>query len=534
MLTEKPESSYERDKFFTSANNAELAVIGIYNVLPTIYADKDGMAIPCSDDTYYINGTTSDNGQRDLTHYRIKTTNTWVSSVWEGKYKVIDRANYTISGIETMPGWQSDTRLLRLIAEARFLRAQSAFDLVRYWGDVPFKTEYTSDYESAYCPRTDREEIYNQIVDDLGFAAQYLPWADASSTPERASQGAARGMLMRVLLTRAGYSLRMNGRLERPDGPVRRACFQGVVDQWKAFEENGVHDFHAEGYEGLFKGFSAGITDNRESLFEVSFLDTKTNGVWGSRIGPAVAAPNISPSETGNYMGRANAMYRVVPEWKNFYHADDKRRDVAICTHNHRWDEPTRSHVMAEQKNPRNWYPGKWRREWMPLGYIDPNKTSVNFCVLRYADVVLMAAEAYAELGDAPTAWQLINRVRNRAGAPEVDSRNFAEHYKAPKVYDLPYLSEADESAKVLTALYWERGFELAFEGQRKFDLIRWGILADALKYFGEHTDTRVNGSTVNYPAGSNFVKGKHELLPIPLDELQSNSALGGINNPLY
>ena len=66
--------------------------------------------------------------------------------VWEGKYNIVNRANYTIAGIESMPGWQNSTTLLRLIAEAKFLRAQSALDLVRYWGDVPFKTEPTRPY----------------------------------------------------------------------------------------------------------------------------------------------------------------------------------------------------------------------------------------------------------------------------------------------------------------------------------------------------------------------------------------------------
>lgn len=531
-LTEKPDSYYERDDFFTTEAKAEMAVLGIYNVLSDIYADKDGMATPCSDDTYYISGTTSDDGQRDLAHFSIRSTNSLIESVWAGKYTQINRANYTVSGIESMRGWQTNRRLLRLLGEARFLRAQAAFDLARYWGDVPFKTIHTDGYGEAYGPRVSRDEIYRQVIEDLDFAKENMPWADEIGTPERAGQGAARALLMRVLLTRAGYSLGADGSFTRPSGQVRRECFEKVVAEWEAFVEKGYHDFCPQGYTGLFKGFSAGTLDTKESLFEVAFLDEKTKGVWGTRNGPLVAAPVIAPSESGSYMGRANAMFRVVPEWKNFFAEGDERRDVMVCTYSYSWNAELKNHVKNEQKNVKNWYPGKWRREWMPLGYFDPNRTSVNYCMLRYADAVLMAAEAYNELGDTQKAWELVNSVRSRSGAPAVeDAAGYKAAYKAPKVYDLPYIADVDEAGKVRTALYWERGFELAFEGQRKFDLIRWGFLGEALKLFGDKTDSRVKE---NYVAGSRFVKGKHELFPVPLDEIQINPYFDGKNNPGY
>ena len=209
-------------------------------------------------------------------------------------------------------------------------------------------------------------------------------------------------------------------------------------------------------------------------------------------------------------------------------------------------------------------YPGKWRREWMAPGFVDPNHTGVNYCPLRYADVVLMAAEAYNEINDTPKAWELLNDVRARAHATEINSSNYASLMKAPKVYDLPFISDGDEAGKFRTALYWERAFETAYEGQRKFDLIRWGVLGDALRAAQTYIegweeganlfkDVDKNGkptkleegespavwdpvvwATQNYVAGHNFVDGKHELLPIPLAEIQSNAQLNGENNPGY
>ena len=167
----------------------------------------------------------------------------------------------------------------------------------------------------------------------------------------------------------------------------------------------------------------------------------------------------------------------------------------------------------------------------MPGGFVDPNNTGVNYCPLRFADVVLMAAEAYNETGNTPEAWKLLNMVRERAKATPITDANYSSLMKAPQVYDLPYIQDGDAAGKFRTALYWERGFELAFEGQRKYDLLRWGILGDALKFFQGNMDKTLKGK---YVAGDKFVKGQHELFPIPLGELQANPALNNQNNTGY
>ena len=186
ILEENPDSYYQRKDFFVNASNAELAVMGIYNVLPTIYGDKDGMSLPCSDDTYYVNGTTSD-PRRDIAHYVLKPSNTWVYNVWKGKYEGVNRANYAIDGIEGMKGFRNDDNLKKLVGEARFLRAQATFDLVRYWGDVPFKTVYSDGYEMSYLPRTDREDIYEQIIEDLEYAKSNFCLLYTSPSPRDCS-----------------------------------------------------------------------------------------------------------------------------------------------------------------------------------------------------------------------------------------------------------------------------------------------------------------------------------------------------------
>ena len=533
-LTEKPTSYYEKDTYFQTADQAKMSVVGIYDCLATNnHYGQFEMAMPASDDTYYIQGTGTDNTRRDIAHYMVKSTNTWIADLWKYKYMGIDRANFAIEGIENMAGYEEDTSLKELVAQAKFLRAFLAFDLEKYWGDVPFKTDYTAGYESAFNGRISREEIYDYIIEDLDFAKENLQKGSASLSPEIPSQGAAHAMLMRVYLQRAGYSLQQDGSLNRPADDKRKAYFDAVIAEWTAFQNKGYHNFHPGGYLKLFQGYSGGVLNSMENLWEIAFNPTGSgykdnSGTWATYNGPAVEAPGKgAPAES---MGRANAFFRVLPVWKDFFEANDERRDVMVCTYQYKWDADKKAHKLVENKKLTDWYPGKWRREWMPKGFVDPNNTGVNYCPLRYADVVLMAAEAYNEIGNTPEAWRLLNEVRHRAGATETNS---LQAYKAaqPNLYELPYFNSGDEADNFRTALYWERGFELAFEGQRKYDLLRWGILGDALKLFQSKMDKSLKGK---YVAGDKFIKGKHELFPIPLGELQANPALKNQNNPGY
>lgn len=573
-LTEKPTSFYEMDTYFTTADKAKMAVIGIYDCLAAEGSyGQYVMPFASSDDMYMVRGTaTGDGTRRDISHYALTSSNTWVASVWNYIYEGIDRANTAIAGIEKMPGYENSDELKELVAQARFLRAFLAFDLVRYWGDVPFKTTSTGSFGDTAQPRTEREKIYDQIIIDLDFAKIHLKPGNEVASSEVPCRGAARALLMRVYLQRAGYSLdRTTRTLTRPDDATRKNYFDAVIEEWKAFGTEGYHNFYGAGYEELFKNYSKLVLNNQESLWEIAFEPNngqKDNaGYWATYNGPLVDAPDAgSGAANQNFFGRANAFFIVLPYWGDFYDDNDVRRDVNFVDYVYRWVKKDKAQVKMSvcQEISKNMYryPGKWRREWMALGFVDPNHTGVNYCPLRYADVVLMAAEAYNEINDTPKAWELLNDVRARAHATEINSSNYASLMKAPKVYDLPFISDGDEAGKFRTALYWERAFETAYEGQRKFDLIRWGVLGDALRAAQTYIegweeganlfkDVDKNGkptkleegespavwdpvvwATQNYVAGHNFVDGKHELLPIPLAEIQSNAQLNGENNP--
>lgn len=537
ILDETPSSGYDRDTFFDSVDRVESAVLGVYGAISN--SNHYGwyqMSLPASDDMYLTNRTSNDNQIHDIVHYSLSSSNAWVQILWQQKYIALNRANLAIAGVEAMKDYPQEKRLLELDAELRFLRAFVSFDLVVNWGDVPYKTSSTDDYASAFGPRCDRQQIYDTIISDLEFAAENLPW-QVSNSPERPGQGAARAMLMRVMMQRAGYSLSNDGTLSRPEENERTALFRKVLAQWKIFETEGFHGFHPGGYVEYFMNTSAGIANPVETLWEISMTHEqgRLNGsAWGVYNGPAVAAPTgISATEATGYMGRANGFFIVLPEWKDFYEESDVRRDVNICEYQLAWNATEKIHEKKARPNT-SWYVGKWRREWMSPESWNKNMNygDVNYCPLRYADVVLLAAEAANEVGESSLAWELINRVRVRAGAIPVNNSNYEVIMAPVKAHlTLTYIDDSTDSGKIKTLLYFERGRELAYEGQRKYDLIRWGVLGDALRLFGRMTILN-SKNTPMYPAFRNFTDGKNELLPIPLKELQSNPLLEGRNNP--
>lgn len=529
ILTEKPVNVYEKDDFFIREENAEMAVIGVYAGVTGDYN------LWASDDIYYPNRTENDNGQSALCHYISTPANQSINSAWKNRYTALNRANYTIDGIQQMKGYRDNKKLQSLAAEVMFLRALVSFDLVRMWGDVPYTTEYSKNYEDTYKPRTDRQIIYDQIISDLDYAKKHLVWADNSSSPERATQGSARALLMRVQLHRAGYSLQMNGKLERPDEDKRKNYLNAVIEEWEAFQEEGgnFHGFYEDtenSYEALFKSFSAEKLNSKESLFEIAYQYPNRKGNFGTMIGVPVGQPVIASNEQNSVMGRAANQFQCLPEWNDFFEEADQRRQVMVAMHTWDWNTEQHTHVRREVTNTA--YVGKWRREWMPLGYDDPNSSNANFCYIRYGEIVLTAAEAYNELGNTAKAWELINMIRKRAKATELSLSNYKSLMKAPKVWDLNFIDDSDETGKIRTVLFWERAFELAYEGVRKYDLIRWGIFKETLQLFGQKTVANQKG--IYYPAGNNFQTGKHELFPIPEDEMLINYKLNNKNNPGY
>ena len=518
LLTETPDSMLSSAELFSDLDKAQLALNGVYASLShNSHYGQYEMAVGASDDMYCTKSGSADGLFRDISFYRFNSANKYLEALWFNKYEGLNRANHVLKNLKLMNEYaDNNEEALRIEGEACFLRALLAFDLVKYWGDVPFKTEI-SDKNNVLSPKVSKDIIFNQIIEDLNTAKANLKWSTAQTNPERATQGAARALLMRVQLFFAGYSLNSSATdgssLTRPADDVRNELFKAVEQEYEEFVLNGSFHILNENYLTLWQNYSKGVIEPKESIFEIGFFsqndysDSPGSGMWGQFMGPQ--------SDVKSSYGRANAFYYVLPEWKNYYQTTDVRRDVNICPY--RIDASnTLVNVSANYPTP-----GKWRRDWCGFKYT--NNTDVNYVFLRFADVLLMAAEAKNELGKTAEAIALINQVRSRAKAPLIntDLSNYNALFKSPKVLDLNYngenlITDSDIQGKIRTALFWERGFELCYEGNRKYDLIRWGILYESVML---HKNT----PSTHFLGWQYIKKGQHELFPIPLKEFEYN-----------
>jgi len=523
-LEEDPYSLYAAETYFDNTEDAKKAALGVYEIMASqnTYGFYMSLVFDIDSDLAYMEGTGFSNDNRTLAHYNFATGHNYITEAWRALYEGINRANLVIANIPQMDMFANGSEaekieLRRCLAEAKFLRGLYYFDLVRLYGDVPLKTDYTKATDDMKSARTDKEEIYDQIIQDMTEAIPDIPEASEKPLDERISRGAAKGILARVYLGRGGYSLRQNGQMERPSNYL--TCYEEARRLTKEIIDGGQHALNTS-YETIFRNYCELKLEPKESMFEVAFFNPSGarpySGYIGSWNSPLTAA--------GAVYGRANAFFRIIPTLYDKYDPADQRKDIAIARY-----EINGSSQKVDLSNPilanvRKWTPGKWRRDWQGTEPKDLNNTDINWVLLRYSDVLLMYAEAENEINgpgansDGSAYWYL-NMVRRRGFGVPVDQPSATA--------DLPSgLSKEEFFEKIVE----ERTFELCYEGFRKFDLIRWNRLGTSLRAAQED----LNAIYGNFPyiAGNYFTDNKHELYPIPQKERDINQNL--TQNPNY
>lgn len=409
--------------------------------------------------------------------------------VWNNRYKTIARANLVINN--TSP--DLDVRD-RVVAEAKFFRAWAYFDLVRFYGDVPFTIDPISTDVEAFeiaSVRTPSVEIYNQMEQDLLDAEAVLPATWSGGNAGRASSGAAKGMLAKVYLTWAGAPLNDTSK------------FQLAAD--KAAEVvNGSGTFGYALEEVYIDAFQTKLSE--ESLFQIQ-------GIAGLGVlqGGSLLGITTFPRGLGGILGanwRGNALSRPTPDLVKAFEPEDLRLQTGIFS--------TISNGDGVEGNFDPHYYKYVELDFLLAGFV-MNDGDVNQQVLRYADVLLMYAEALNEVG-SPTqaAYDAINEVRDRAG--------------------LTPLSGLDQSS-FREAVYLERRLELFAEGGRRFDLIRWGRYVSTMETFRDAQITVQdfpNPATETTTLIEKNIQPHHVLLPIPQGGLDILLTDENLQNPGY
>lgn len=527
----------EKEKYMRNATEAESVLLGVYENLT-----KDhmyGWHLSC----YFTLGTDqADVEGSGLASWRAMASNvyspteSYVQQTWQALYNAIYDANDFIEGLSVaVKNFETDEQknlAAIYMAEARALRAQFYFELVRWWGNVVLmkSTEDSSLHPSKYV-QSSPEEVYEFIEEDLKYAIDILPYASEDTyradNSFRISKGAALGLLAKVYATWAGYPVRDESKWEK------------AASTAKILVESGRHGL-LEDYEQLWKNTCNSVWDPTESLMEVSFYSPVATGNDPvGRIGKwnGTAAKDGS----GTYI-KIPANWKVLPSflanWKDS--AKDLRWGISVADYLYEKasegkavktqivaGETFRDAMAKEYKDRSNKYnnaltPAKWDlNKYAENHFADANFSTVNWYFLRYADVLLLYAEALNEWQKAPTAeaYAAVNMVRRRAFGKPVGTPDATCDLPSGLSYETFQQAVRDE-----------RSYELCFEGHRRQDLVRWGIYYDTIMKAAEDLAQWQEAAPSVYVIAEKTVKGKHELLPIPQRDLDLMK--GCVQNP--
>ncbi len=405
------------------------------------------------------NGGTDGIETTDLANFNASSANAAAVDIWRGPNPGILRCNLVL---QKVPGLDINEALKnRCLGEAFFLRAHYYFILVRIFGDVPLNLTPQEPGSDLSLPRAPKAEVYNQILADCQRAIDLLPAKSQYGNTDkgRACLDGALALMAKIKLTLG-------------------SDYQSVINLCDSVTNLG-YDLSRCNYAD---NFDATIDNNAESLFEIQYDGDPSSDFWGNDNRSSWLSTFMGPRNSGLVAG-AWGWNQPTQEFVDAYEANDLRKDITILY----------------EGCPK--FDGKeYKPSWSNTGYnvrkflvtknvsYEYNTNPANFVVYRYADVLLMKAEALNELGRTTEAETPLNIVRTRAGLPSVTGKNKSE---------------------MKEIILHERRIELAFEGHRWFDLIRIDNGDYALKFFKS--------------IGKSNVTKERLLFPIPQVELDDN-----------
>lgn len=565
---------------YNTEEELNAALVGVYDALGANFlfsgTNKSLVAnFDCADEMYFANS--KETNAPDV--YSYNSGDDFPNNIWGQCYKGIERANILLANIQR-PAMNDSARAV-IEGEVRFLRAFFHFVLVQNFGAIPVRNKPTASVNDVHNPRIPADSVYNFIYSEMVEAEKLVPPITTYSYAERVTKSAVWGVLARVSLFMAGHPNYIPGKYE----DALYWCNK-VIE----LEYHQLNDMYSQVFVNLIQD----KYDTKESIWEVGFYTTGSGDVYAER-GYLGTMMGIRQS-LADY-GISSPRFQVHEKLYSRYDNLDFRRDWNISPFYYTGNKaPNKTYYTAAQVY--NRYIGKYRREF-ELVEKKINYNGTNFPLLRYADVLLMAAEAMNEINNGPThaAIDYVNRVRKRGHAAgksvrTIEVTNGGSGYVAAKTtikisggspvtvpgFDpltlVPVITEGvitainivsrgslyqskpnitiestDNSGTGATAsvvmtsenefdlttdetasygafkrvIQDERSRELCFEGTRRLDLMRWGILVSHMKELVTYIETT---APANYQytatAGRNILE-KHNYLPIPDWELSVN-----------
>ena len=477
VLDQPNKSSLEPQVVFNDATLADNALAGVINSLAETNAYR-GRFIPyfgTNTDTEIFNNyggvaAPETDKEASLAVYSAKVDNTYMNTAnnaWAKIYEAIERCNLSIQGIEANNDLESDEDMAQIYGEFIVLRSMLYFDLVKAWGDVPARFESTIQ-ESLYIAKTARVTVLKHVLDDLLKAEEFLGWPGENShtkSVEHASKSFAKGLRARVALFLAGKSQWPNEgdhvgstlRYNILDEAGRNEMYTIARDECKSIIESGKNSLYTT-FDGVFRALSGeDVTAGKESIYEIPFSEGRGRVLytWGNKHSDTDRWTNLAK---GGVNGPTPTL------WYD-YDKDDTRRNITCIPYTWKGGKKTISNSSGG-----GWNFGKMRFEWMNRVVTSSNDDGINFQVMRYADILLMAAEAENQLnGPTADAQGWLKQVVDRAYQTATDKA------------DAIIAKAATSKDNFQLVIEDERKFEFAGEAIRKVDLMRWGKLSEKL-----------------------------------------------------
>ena len=491
-------SAMSEDVIFSTEVLADAAVMGLHQSFgeTNSYRGRYITYFGTNNDAEIFNnyGGASDpatDREASLAVYSAAVDNSYMNTennAWAKLYEGIERANKAIESMALYGNINdvSNTNMRQLYGELLTLRGMIYFDLVKAWGDVPYRfSPITS--ETLYVSKTDRVTVLKKVLEDLLEAEEYLGWPNENkytTSVERVSKSFAKGLRARIALFLAGYSAWPTSetdhssselRYNLSDANERQQMYQIARDECVSIINSGKNILPAK-FETNFRALcQEDLTAGNESLFEIPFSEGRGRVCWtyGIKHGDADQWTKLA---SGGKIGPTPTL------WYDF-DPQDVRRNITCIPYQWKGGVKVVSNLSGG-----GWSFGKLRYEWMKRIVTSTNDDGINWQVMRYADIFLMAAEAENQLSGPSSAAQYLRPVMERA-------------YPVAKVSDLIAAASTQNAFQLL--IENERKLEFAGEALRKVDLMRWGKLGAKLQETKQKMIALANreGEYADYPA---------------------------------
>ena len=474
------ESKYEEGYVFGSYEEINRVLNGVYSALANKnsygqYYQKEFALNSDVEFTAYSNSLRAANGQ-DFRCFDGTQHGNQVNQLWTAVYRGIERANVFITSLQRSDFFHEDDEILmQQLGEAKIIRAMLYHDLIVHFGDVPFTMEPTYERENMNFPIVDRNEVLGMLIDDLRGIAPHMKYAvDLTEGIERASKEFCHAMIARMALTRGGYALYPDTANASSTGTMQRQSdYLQYYEIAKIYADSviqsGTHSLTKSFRQVFIDECNYIVTNNDDPIFEIPFGKNQSGNI-GYVHGPQGTFNSNDSTEGDNVWGKSDGGMRLNAFYRYSFDRKDLRLEYTVGMWYYTYDgTPTMRTDYSVHAN-------KWSKFWASkgnaLGVLTAENTGINFPYMRYADVLLMYAEAVNELE---------NGVSGPNGAAAIDAfrkvrlRAFAAEDQAEKVDD--YIASASGSkTEFFQAIVNERKWEFGGENMRWKDLVRWNL----------------------------------------------------------